>query len=140
MRLRNIPRAEGVLQAHGKVIKEETGHRGNWAGVFGNDRPVYIEIGMGKGQFLTAMAKRFPDRNFIGIERYSSVLLRAVERLDRMEEPPENIPVHLHGRGADQRGVRPRRGGGHLSQLLRPVAEEAACQAQAHLEGILRQI
>lgn len=91
MRLRNIPRAEGVLQAHEKVIKEETGHRGNWAGVFGNDRPVYIEIGMGKGQFLTAMAKRFPDRNFIGIERYSSVLLRAVERLDQMEEPPENI-------------------------------------------------
>ena len=91
MRLRNIPRAEGVLQAHKKVIREEARHRGNWAGVFGNDRPVYIEIGMGKGQFLTAMAKRFPDRNFIGIERYSSVLLRAVERLDRMEEPPENI-------------------------------------------------
>ena len=85
MRLRNIPRAEGVLQAHGKVIKEETRHRGNWARVFGNDRPVYIEIGMGKGRFIMNMAKAHPEINFIGIERYSSVLLRAVEKFDTDE-------------------------------------------------------
>lgn len=85
MRLRNIPRAESVLEAHDKVIKNEKELKGRWKEVFGNDNPVYIEIGMGKGQFLTEMAVRHPDRNYIGIERYSSVLLRAVERLDKLE-------------------------------------------------------
>lgn len=85
MRLRNIPRAESVLEAHDKVIKNEKELEGRWKEVFGNDNPVYIEIGMGKGQFLTEMAARHPDRNYIGIERYSSVLLRAVERLDKLE-------------------------------------------------------
>ena len=86
MRLRNIPRAEGVLEAHDKVIKNEKELKGRWREVFGNDNPVYIEIGMGKGQFLTEMAARHPERNYIGIERYSSVLLRAVERLHKLEE------------------------------------------------------
>ena len=85
MRLRNVPRAESVLEAHDKVIKNEKELKGRWKEVFGNDNPVYIEIGMGKGQFLTEMAARHPDRNYIGIERYSSVLLRAVERLDKLE-------------------------------------------------------
>lgn len=85
MRLRNIPRAESVLEAHDKVIKNEKELKGRWKEVFGNDNPVYIEIGMGKGQFLTEMAARHMDRNYIGIERYSSVLLRAVERLDKLE-------------------------------------------------------
>ena len=85
MRLRNIPRAESVLEAHDNVIKNEKELKGRWKEVFGNDNPVYIEIGMGKGQFLTEMAARHPDRNYIGIERYSSVLLRAVERLDKLE-------------------------------------------------------
>lgn len=85
MRLRNIPRAESVLEAHDKVIKNEKELKGRWKEVFENDNPVYIEIGMGKGQFLTEMAARHPDRNYIGIERYSSVLLRAVERLDKLE-------------------------------------------------------
>lgn len=91
MRLRNIPRAEGVLSAHDKVVKEEKAWKGKWNQVFGNDAPIYIEIGMGKGQFLTTLAARNPDKNYIGIERYSSVLLRAVERLDGLEEEIENI-------------------------------------------------
>ena len=86
MRLRNIPRAEGVLEAHDKVIKNEKELKGRWREVFGNDNPVYIEIGMGEGQFRTELAARQPERNYIGIERYSSVLLRAVERLDKLEE------------------------------------------------------
>ena len=85
MRLRNIPRAEGVLQASNDVIKEETLYRGKWSSaIFGNDHPLHIEIGMGKGQFLTGLAKRNPHINYIGIERYSSVLLRAVEKLEKL--------------------------------------------------------
>ena len=82
MRLRNIPRAEGVLKAHPVVVKEETDYRGNWRFLFGNAQPIHIEIGMGKGQFLLTLAKQNPEINYIGIERYSSVLLRAVEKYE----------------------------------------------------------
>lgn len=85
MRLRNIPRAEGVIQMHRTVIKRPEDQRGCWHQVFGDRHPIYIEIGMGKGQFILNMAKAHPDVNFIGIERYSSVLLRALENFDTEE-------------------------------------------------------
>ena len=60
--------------------------------MFGNEKPIQIEIGMGKGQFILNMAKAHPEINFIGIERYSSVLLRALEKYDTEEfEMLENI-------------------------------------------------
>ncbi len=80
MRLRNIPRAEGVLQAHPIVVKNAKLYKGKWNQIFGNMNPVHIEIGMGKGSFLLTMAEKNPEINYIGIERYSSVLLRAVEK------------------------------------------------------------
>ena len=83
MRLRNIPRAEGVIQMHRTVIKRPEDQRGCWHQVFGDRHPIYIE--MGKGQFILNMAKAHPDVNFIGIERYSSVLLRALEKFDTEE-------------------------------------------------------
>ncbi|MBQ9827358.1 MAG: tRNA (guanosine(46)-N7)-methyltransferase TrmB, partial [Lachnospiraceae bacterium] len=61
-------------------------HRVNWQEAFGNDRPLRIEIGMGKGKFLAGMAARDQDINFVGIEKFSSVLIRAVQRIGRMEE------------------------------------------------------
>ncbi len=82
MRLRNIPRAEGVLQAHPIVVKNEKTRKGNWYREFGNTRPIHIEIGMGKGSFLLSMAEKNPEINYIGLERYSSVLLRAVEKYE----------------------------------------------------------
>ena len=87
MRLRNIPRADAVLDACPLVIKEPDKIRGRWsADIFQNGHPVHIEIAMGKGQFLLALAKQNPQINYIGIERYSSVLLRAVEKLDELPE------------------------------------------------------
>lgn len=80
MRLRNIPRADGVLNECKEVVKNEKEYRGRWHEVFGNSSPIHIEIGMGKGQFLLTLAGRNPGINYIGIERYSSVLLRAVEK------------------------------------------------------------
>ena len=91
MRLRNIPRAEGVLQAHPIVIKEENNQKGKWNQIFGNDHPIYIEIGMGKGQFITTLAQQNPEINYIGIEKYSSVLIRALEKTDALETLPENL-------------------------------------------------
>lgn len=88
MRLRNIPRAEGVLNECKEVVKNPSRYRGNWNQVFENPHPIHIEIGMGKGQFLLALAARNPQINYIGIERYSSVLLRAVEKFQAPGETP----------------------------------------------------
>lgn len=85
MRLRNIPRADEIIESHKASIIEGTSHVGKWKEVFGNENPTHIEIGMGKGQFLLALAKQNPKVNYIGIERYSSVLLRALEKFDTEE-------------------------------------------------------
>lgn len=91
MRLRNIPRAESVLKECKEVVKNEAGCRGKWRQVFRNTNPIHMEIGMGKGQFLLALAAQNPKINYIGIERYSSVLLRAVEKLHEIQPPLLNI-------------------------------------------------
>lgn len=85
MRLRNIPGADDVIQSHPIAVKQEKEHKGAWHQLFKNDHPIHIEIGMGKGQFLLTLAKQNPDINYIGIERYSSVLLRALEKYDTEE-------------------------------------------------------
>ena len=93
MRLRNIPRARDVLADCPLVIKNETLYRGCWKqDIFCNSNPIHIEIGMGKGQFLLTLAKQNPHINYIGIERYSSVLLRAVEKLTSDGDSPHLFP------------------------------------------------
>ncbi len=94
MRLRNIPRAESVLEACKEVVKDPESLRGNWNQTFKKEQPLHIEIGMGKGQFLLTLAAKNPQINYIGIERYSSVLLRAVEKFQELEaegKAPANI-------------------------------------------------
>ena len=93
MRLRNIPRAQGVLNECKEVVKNPYPYRGSWSQVFENAQPIHIEIGMGKGQFLLSLAARNPQINYIGIERYSSVLLRAVEKYKSLDKTlaPANI-------------------------------------------------
>ena len=97
MRLRNIKGCREVIAASPYVIAPERQERtsfetryqwsvqGNWNHVFGNDHPVRIEIGMGKGAFLMELARRTPDINYVGIEKYSSVLLRAVQKQEQEE-------------------------------------------------------
>ena len=85
MRLRNIPGADDAIQQHPIAIKNEKEQKGKWSSIFQNDNPIHIEIGMGKGQFLLNLAKQNPNINYIGIERYSSVLLRALEKFDTEE-------------------------------------------------------
>lgn len=85
MRLRNIPGARDVIAESRFTIKNETTYKGKWNTVFGNDHPIHIEIGMGKGQFLMTLATQNPNVNYVGIEKYSSVLLRAIEKQEREE-------------------------------------------------------
>ncbi len=92
MRLRNIPHADSVVRSHRAVIVKVEEQRGRWRQVFGNVHPVHIEIGMGKGNFLLRMAAGHPKINYIGMERYSSVLLRALEKYDTEEfGAPKNV-------------------------------------------------
>lgn len=85
MRLRNIPGSREAIAESEFVIHDEESCKGKWKEIFGNNNPIYIEIGMGKGTFIMECARRNPNINYIGIEKYSSVLLRALEK--REQEP-----------------------------------------------------
>lgn len=87
MRLRNIKGSREVIASNEYVVQEAETKSGQWKAIFGNDNPVHIEIGMGKGQFITELASRNPDINYVGIEKYSSVLIRAIEKRSQMELP-----------------------------------------------------
>lgn len=85
MRLRNIRGSEEVIANSPFVEQYPKQRKGHWRECFVTQGPVQIEVGMGKGKFLMEMAALHPDINYIGIERYSSVLLRALQRLEGME-------------------------------------------------------
>lgn len=89
MRLRNIPGSKEAIAQSVHVIQNPEESKGNWKKVFGNQNPVRIEVGMGKGRFIMDMARLNPEYNYIGIEMYDSVLLRAVQKL---EQSDENLP------------------------------------------------
>ena len=86
MRLRNVPGARETIIENQFSIQQPEQMKGKWEEVFQNDHPIHIEVGMGKGQFIIEMAKRNPEINYIGIEKYSSVLVRAVEKLEDFEQ------------------------------------------------------
>jgi len=87
MRLRNIPGADAAVAASPYCIQNPTEHKGVWRRLFQNTNPIHIEIGMGKGRFLMDLAAANPNINYIGIERYTSVLLRAVQKMDELALP-----------------------------------------------------
>ena len=86
MRLRNVKGANEIIESSKYIVKEYKDYRGNFKSIFGNDNPLRIEIGMGKGNFIIEMAKKYPNINFIGIEKFDSVIVRAIEKID--EEIP----------------------------------------------------
>lgn len=87
MRLRNIPAAAGAIAESEYCISDYMEHKGNWRSIFGNNHPLAIEIGMGKGKFLMELAEKCPDINYIGIERYGSVLYRALQKMEKNPLP-----------------------------------------------------
>ena len=89
MRLKNVPGAREAIAASDLVIKDVENLKGKWREFWGNDKEIHIEVGMGKGKFMMGMAKAHPDINYIGIEMYSSVLYRAVQKLEL--EPLDNL-------------------------------------------------
>ena len=87
MRLRNVPGSREDIANSEFVIQNPEKHRGEIVSLFPSKQPLFIEIGMGKGQFITTLAKNNPDINYIGIEKYSSVLVRAIEKQTELELP-----------------------------------------------------
>lgn len=87
MRLRNISGARDVIAESPLVIHEPEKLKGKWRERFGNNRPIRIEIGMGKGKFIHELAEKNPKVNYIGIEKYSSVLLRALQKMEAFPVP-----------------------------------------------------
>ena len=85
MRLRHIPGAEQMIEETPHVVHGAKEKKGTWKQIFGNDHPIRIEVGMGKGQFILEQASRNPDVNFVGIEKYSTVLLKAIRKREQME-------------------------------------------------------
>ena len=87
MRLRNIKGSRENIQASKYVVQEYREQKGKWRELFGNDHPIHIEIGMGKGRFLMDMATLHPEINYVGIEKYSSVLLRGIQKQEELQLP-----------------------------------------------------
>lgn len=85
MRLRHIPGSEEEIAASPYVIQNPSGRKGCWKDVFGNENPIEIEIGMGKGRFIMELAALHPNINYVGIERYPSVLLRGLQKRAELE-------------------------------------------------------
>ncbi|MBE5966987.1 MAG: tRNA (guanosine(46)-N7)-methyltransferase TrmB [Lachnospiraceae bacterium] len=87
MRLRNIKGSREIVASDESVVTEPEQYKGKWNTLFGNDHPIHVEIGMGKGKFIMELALQNPEINYIGIEKYSSVLLRALEKKKEVELP-----------------------------------------------------
>ncbi len=78
MRLRNVKNKEFIMDSSPFLIRDPENYKGKWCDYFSNQHPIYIEIGMGKGKFIIENALKHPDINYIGIEKYDSVIAKAL--------------------------------------------------------------
>lgn len=92
MRLRNIPGAKEAISRSPYVIQEPETYKGRWSEAFAKTNPIHIEVGMGKGRFLMDMASLHPEINYVGIEMYDSVLLRALQKMEEREREGTPLP------------------------------------------------
>lgn len=81
MRLRNVKNKEEILNSSNYLVRDEEKYIGKWNELFGNNNPIYIEIGMGKGKFIIENAIKYPNINFIGIEKYDSVVAKCLPKI-----------------------------------------------------------
>lgn len=91
MRLKKVKGAFEKCAESEFIVHNAKENKGKWNEIFGNNNPLHVEIGMGKGRFITTLSKRNPDINYLGIERFESVLVRAVEKREADEERTPNL-------------------------------------------------
>ena len=87
MRLRKVKNAQNIINESQYIIKEPENYKGNYKEIFKNDNPIHIEVGMGKGDFIIENALKNSEINFIGIEKFDSVMVRAVQKLEEYNIP-----------------------------------------------------
>ena len=93
MRQRNVKNKEEIINNSKYFIKNPEDYLGNWDKLFNNNNPIYLEIGMGKGKFIIENALKYPSINFIGIEKYDSILALALKKIDAIEEYLPNLKI-----------------------------------------------
>ncbi len=81
MRLRNVKNKEEIMNSSNYLIKDYFDYKGKWSKLFNNSNPIYIEIGMGKGQFIINSALNNPNVNYIGIEKFDSVIVKSLQKV-----------------------------------------------------------
>ncbi len=87
MRIRNLKNAKEILSSSDYLLENPSDYKGKFNELFGNDNPIHLEIGMGKGDYIIGMAREFPNINFIGLERYDSIVARALLKLENCNLP-----------------------------------------------------
>lgn len=87
MRIRNLKNAPEILEQCSYIIKKPKDNKGNYQRLFKKHQPIFLEIGMGKGQFIITMAQQYPQFNFIGLEKYDSIIARAATKTQGLDLP-----------------------------------------------------
>ena len=105
MRLRNIPGSREVIAESPFCVQDPGQWKGRWREYFGNDHPIHVEIGMGKGRFLMEMAHLHPEMNYVGIEMYSSVLIRAIQKAEAATHVDAAVQANADTEAAGQTKV-----------------------------------
>lgn len=85
MRIRNVKNKEEILDNCSFLLNNPKEYKGKFKELFNNDNPIYLEIGMGKGQFIYQNAKKYKDINFIGIEKFDSIMAKAILKMEKLD-------------------------------------------------------
>ena len=85
MRIRNVKNKEEILDNCSFLLNNPKEYKGKFKELFNNDNPIYVEIGMGKGQFIYQNVKKYKDINFIGIERFDSIMAKAILKMEKLD-------------------------------------------------------
>ena len=85
MRLRNVRNAKEIVDNSDYVVHNPFEYKGKYKELFGNENPIHLEVGMGKGDFIINMALKYPEINFIGLEKYESIVCRAIQKLENKD-------------------------------------------------------
>lgn len=91
MRLRNVKNKEEILKGSKLLVLNNKEYKNKWKQLFDNNNPLFIEIGMGKGDFILQNALQYPNVNFIGIEKYDSIVARAIQKIESLDTVPTNL-------------------------------------------------
>lgn len=92
MRIRNVKNKE-ILNKSPYLVKECKNYKGKWSSLFSNNNPIYLEIGSGKGKFIIDMALKYPNINFIALDRFDNIIIKLLNRLEKYNKIPNLLVI-----------------------------------------------